>query len=180
MSGHQAFLAIAGAEYQERHGLARAQSVALTRLLAAIVEVSPACGVYWSGAEVCVQPQRVAKAPGLITRGKWPVDMWIGYQMFGENDPENPVIGLQTRGAAAYLGFELEIPPFAVEDLKEPLRILYNAVGYLMNFGDVIRNGQLVEVEGERRTAYQLHLGADGQPGLARLTVVDRDHRKLN
>jgi hypothetical protein len=180
MAEHRAFLAIGAGEHQERHGLARAQSVALTRLIAAIVEVAPALGVYWRGAEVCAPPQRVARAPGLITQGKWPVDMWIGYQLFGQNDPESPMIGLQTRGAAAYLGFELEIPPFEVEDLKEPLRILYNAAGYLMNYGDVIRNGQLVEVVGERRTTYQLHLGADGEPGLARLTVVDRDHRKMN
>lgn len=177
---HQAFLTVAASERQARHGLARAQSIALTRLLAALVEVMPASGVYWSGAQTCSPPQRIADAPPQIQRGKWPVDVWIGYQLFRRDDNAGEVIGLQTRGAAAYLGFELEIPPFPVAERKEPLRILYNAAGYLMSHGDVIRDGQIVEVEGERRTSYQLHLGASGEPGLARLNVLETDHRKLN
>ena len=36
---------------------------------------------------------------------------------------------------------------------------------------DAIRDGQQVEVIGERRTDYKLHLGADGNPAVARLTV---------
>jgi hypothetical protein len=184
MNGHKGFLAIAGTDRQARHGLARAQSIALTRFLAALVEVVPAAGVYWRGGETCSPPKRLADAPMQIARGKWPVDVWIGYQLFrrdasAELDaPE--VIGMQTRGAAAYLGFELEIPPYPVAEAKEPLRILYNAAGYLMNYGDVIRDGQVVEVEGERRTSYQLHLGARGEPGLARLTVFEQDLRKMN
>ncbi len=184
MRPHNAFLVICAAERQERHGLARAQSTALTRFLAALVEVVPAIGVYWRGGETCSPPQRLADAPMQIKQGKWPVDVWIGYQLFRRDAiaavDEPQVVGMQTRGAAAYLGFELEIPPYEVTELKEPLRILYNAAGYLMNYGDVIRDGQVVEVEGERRTSYQLHLGARGEPGLARLTVFEQDHRRLN
>ncbi|MEO1491296.1 MAG: hypothetical protein AAFV19_03990 [Pseudomonadota bacterium] len=184
LQGHRGFLAIAAAQRQTRHGLARAQSIALTRFLAALVEVVPAAGVYWRGGETCSPPQRLADAPGQINRGKWPVDVWIGYQLFRKDAQAAldvpQVVGMQTRGAAAYLGFEIEIPPYEVAELKEPLRILYNAAGYLMNYGDVIRDGQIVEVEGERRTSYQLHLGARGEPGLARLSVLETDHRKMN
>lgn len=184
MRAHKGFVTIAASHRQDRHGLARAQSIALTRLLAALVEVVPAIGVYWRGGETCSPPQRLADAPMQIARGKWPVDVWIGYQLFRKDaavaDDAPQVVGMQTRGAVAYLGFELEIPPFQVSELKEPLRILYNAAGYLMNYGDVIRDGQIVEVEGERRTSYQLHLGARGEPGLARLSVLETDHRKLN
>ena len=180
MASHAAFIVISGSEREERHGLIRAQAVALTRLAACLAEVLPSSGIFWNGSLICSSPQRVAAAPSEIASGKWPVDVWIGYQFMGNDEGEQPVLGLQTRGAAKFLGFEMEVPPFPVRDRKEPVRILYNAVGYLMNYGDVIRDGQLVEVTGERRTQYQLHLGANGEPGLARLTVLPQDHRDLH
>ena len=180
MAHHKAFIVISASEQESRHGLVRAQAVALTRLSASIAEILPSCGVLWNGSLICTSPQRLALAPTEIASGKWPVDVWVGYQFFGQEDVERPYLGLQTRGAADYLGFEMEVPPFFVDDRKEPVRILYNAVGYLMNYGDVIKDGQLVEVQGERRTQYQLHLGANGEPGLARLTVLPYDHRKMN
>ncbi|MEM7683701.1 MAG: hypothetical protein AAF293_02680 [Pseudomonadota bacterium] len=180
MATHSAFLAISAAEVTNRHGLIRAQAVALTRLVASLAEVLPSSGILWHGSQICTSPQRIAAAPAEIAQGKWPADIWVGYQFLGQNDAKRPFLGLQTRGAAEYLGFEMEVPPFFVDDRKEPLRILYNAVGYLMNYGDVIKDGQLVEVEGERRTRYQLQLGANGEPGLARLAVLPTDHRRLN
>lgn len=180
MASHHAFCVISGAELQERHGLIRAQAVALTRLAASLAEILPSCGVLWNGSLICSAPQRIAAAPAEIASGKWPVDVWIGYQFTGPVPGDAAVLGVRTRGAAQFLGFEIEVPPFPVGDRKEPVRILYNAVGYLMNYGNVIRDGQLVEVQGERRTEYRLHLGANGKPGLARLSVLEHDHRKLN
>ncbi|MEM9059914.1 MAG: hypothetical protein AAGD13_05585 [Pseudomonadota bacterium] len=180
MASHSAFLAVSAASSANRHGLVRAQAVALTRLVAALAEVLPSSGILWHGSLICTSPQRIAAVPAEIAQGKWPADIWVGYQFLGTEDDERPFLGLQTRGAAKYLGFEMEVPPFFVDDRKEPLRILYNAVGYLMNYGDVIKDGQLVEVEGERRTRYQIHLGVNGEPGLARLSVLPTDHRKLN
>lgn len=179
MAQHQAYCVISACDSESRHGLVRAQAVALTRLCASLAEILPSSGVLWNGSLICTSPQRLAAAPMEIANGKWPVDVWVGYQFFGQEDAERPFLGLQTRGAATYLGFEMEVPPFHVEDRKEPVRILYNAVGYLMNYGDVIKDGQLVEVQGERRTEYKLHLGANGEPGLARLTVLPNDHRKM-
>lgn len=180
MAQHGAYVVLSACDPESRHGLVRAQAVALTRLSASLAEILPSCGVLWNGSLISTSPQRLASAPMEIASGKWPVDVWIGYQFFGQEDAERPFLGLQTRGAAAFLGFEMEVPPFYVDDRKEPVRILYNAVGYLMNYGDVIRDGQLVEVEGERRTQYSLHLGINGEPGLARLSVLPQDHRKMN
>ena len=180
MASHRAFAALSAAEPEQSHGLIRAQAVALTRLAASLAEILPSSGVLWGGSLICSSPQRIASAPAEIADGKWPVDVWIGYQFTGPDENDYSVLGLRTRGAAQFLGFEMEIAPFPVADRKEPVRILYNAVGYLMNYGDVIRDGQLVEVTGERRTQYQLHLGANGEPGIARLTVQPRDHRKMN
>ena len=179
-SAHGAFCVISAAEREHRHGLIRAQAVALTRLAASLAEILPSTGVMWEGSLICSSPQRIAAAPAEIAGGKWPVDVWIGYQYTGPKGGDLSVLGLRTRGAARFLGFEIEVPPFGISDRLEPVRILYNTVGYLMNYGDVIRDGQLVEVSGERRTQSRIHLGADGEPGVARLTVLPQDHRKLN
>ena len=175
MGRHRAFCTIAAADLQGGHGLARAQSIALTRLLAAMIDVIPGLGVMWADARSLTAPDRVMAAPFEIDRGKWPLDLWLGWRHFGNNTAHPPVIGVRTVGAAAYLGFEIELSPTVAVEEKEPLRILFNAVAYLMNFGDIIRDGQLVHVSGERRTTYNLDLDADGRPNLARLVVVDSD-----
>ncbi|MEM7507726.1 MAG: hypothetical protein AAF415_13370 [Pseudomonadota bacterium] len=175
MAQHTAFVAIAAVAPEDAHGLVRAQAVALTRLAAAVAEAAPSLGVYWRGAEGAVPPGRLLSAPSEIAAGKWPVDIWIGYVFYGQDTGQHPMIGVQTRGAEAYLGFEIEVPPITVAsgDRKEPLRILFGAVGYLMAQGAQIRNGQQVQVAGERRTTWQLHTATGGGPGLAQLTAVE-------
>lgn len=181
MARHRARVAICGVERHLVHGLVRAQAVALTRLAAAIVEVTPASGVHWLGTKAMASPDRLQRATGELSRHLWPVDLWLGYVFYGTDRPgERPVVGVQTMGAADYLGFEIEVPPFEVVDKIEPIRILFGAVGYLMAYGDAIRDGTLVEVKGERRTHYKLHLGGGSRPGLAQLEVLPTDHRKLH
>lgn len=178
-AGHRGMLAIAALEQETSHGLVRAQAIALTKLAAAMAEIAPSRGVYWRGSETVCAPERLLRAVNDIDQGKWPVDLWIGYIFFGVDRPDEPLwIGCQSRGAFDYLGFEIEVPPFFVERRSEPIRILLGAVGYLMNFGDVIRSGQLVQVDDERRTQYQLHIGARGKPGLAQLSVVEDQQRQ--
>lgn len=174
MARHRAVITMCGAERHRIHGLVRAQAVALTRLAAALAEVTPSVGVHWAGTQAMASPDRLARAAGELSRHLWPVDLWLGYAFFGTDRPGEPlVVGVQTIGAAAYLGFELEVPPFAVRDRIEPIRILFGAVGYLMAHGDVIRDGTVVEVKGERQTRYTLHLGRGETPGLAQLVVRD-------
>lgn len=194
MAAHTAFIAIAADAPETAHGLVRAQAVALTRLIAALVELYPALGVIWSGSGMCAAPQRVAAAPYDLARTVWPTDFWIGYSFIQivddpdeDDDPDadpdaNPTVekGIRTIGAAAYLGFELEIPPDPSTDLQELMRICYHATAWLMNHGDVIRDGRLVEVEGERRTRYEIDPDPRHRGGVARLRLLETDHRKLH
>lgn len=179
MSSHRAFVALCAAEPETGHGLVRAQAVALTRLAAAICEVLPVQGLYWRSADTLSAPQAIARAAAAIDKGKWPVDIWIGWQMYGDDNDDQPVLGLHTRGAAEFLGFELDIPPFPVIDKIEPLRILYGAAGYLLARGDVIREGQFVEVVGERRTDFKILPATAGRPRTAQLTVVEDQPEKI-
>ena len=93
----------------------------------------------------------------------------MGWTHYARDVARPEVFGLQTRGAKAFLGFELEIPPAPVRDAKEPLRILMNTAGFLMERGTILQDGQWVEVTGERRASYRLHRGRDGNPRIARL-----------
>lgn len=175
LAGHRAFVAIAAIGAEDRHGLVRAQAIAMTRLAAAVVHGMGALGLYWRGAEIAAPPGRVIDAVDELDRGKWPADLWVGYMFYGRDTAEAPVIGAQTRGAAAYLGFEIEVPPIPVNpnDRKEPLRILFGATGFLLAMGHRIRDGQRVQILGERVTEWTLHHSETGGPGLAQLTLVN-------
>lgn len=171
---HRAVIAIVGEERERGHGRVRAQAIALTKLAAAVAEITPSLGVYWPIAETLAAPERLPRAVRELGEGKWPVDLWIGYTFFGVDEPGEPLlVGVQSRGAVDYFGFEIEVPPFEVERRSEPIYILLGAAGYLMNFGDVIPDGQLVEVIGAKRTKYELHLGRGDQTGLAQLRVLE-------
>ncbi len=174
MARHKATAVICGVERHRSHGLVRAQAAALTRLAAAVAEATPSCGVHWVGTEAMASPDRLVRASDELSRHKWPVDLWLGYVFFGTDRPgERLVVGCQTMGAADYLGFEIEVPPFPVVEKIEPIRILFGAVAYLMAYGNAIEDGQLVKVKGERLTDYRLHLGRGATPGLAQLEVLE-------
>lgn len=171
LSTHRAFVAIGAHGKPKTLGLARAQAVAVTRLAAALAEVLPSQGLYWRGAEICTSPEKIVRAADQINRGKWPLDLWFGWTHFVREGQDPSIFGLQTRGASAFLGYELEIPPAKVTDRKEPLRVLLNAAGYMIERGDTLENGQFIEVAGERRVCYHRHHGLDGKPRVARLSL---------
>ncbi|MEM0990704.1 MAG: hypothetical protein AAGK00_17690 [Pseudomonadota bacterium] len=178
LADHRAFLAISGTQPFQTHGLARAQASAITRLAAAACECLPALGALWLGARTVSSPEAMVRATAGLAKGYWPVDIWIGWYSHGQIGSHSSVIGFQTLGAADFLGFELLCEAFETTDVKEPLRLLYSTAGYLMANGDVIPDGRLVEVKGERRTQYKMLFHPDGRPGVARLRVLERDHRK--
>lgn len=175
LSTHKGFIALGARGKPSTLGLARAQAVAVTRLAAALCESMPSQGLYWRNAEVCAAPEKVIRAADQINVGKWPLDLWLGWTHFSNQGDDPRAFGLQTRGAAAFLGYELEVPPAPLNDPKEPLRVLLNAAGYLIDKGDTLKNGQWIEVEGERRVCYHRHEGLDGKPRVARLSLPGAD-----
>lgn len=171
LARHAAFLAVGAARRENVLGLVRAQAVALTRLLSVLVQTLPASGILWRSAGSWNPPDRIRRAVVSIDEGRWPLDIWFGWQFIRQKGADKTVMGLQTRGAADYLGFELALDPLSVRDPKELLRILAKVAGYLMDRGSVIPDGQLLNIEGQRPLRYQMHPGGGGQPALARLTL---------
>lgn len=179
VTDHKAFAVLSAVESQTVLGLVRAQAIALTTLAAGVAECLPSQGLYWRGAEGMVPPQRLLDAQREIARSYWPVDIWIGYSFYREETNDGLMVGVQSRGAVAYLGFEIEVPPIPIfeDDWKEPLRILFATIAHLIALGQKIRDGQQVQVPGERRTSWQLHTNTSSGTPLARLTLVPSQAR---
>jgi hypothetical protein len=170
---HRGFLAVSATEPARGHGLVRAQAVALTRLAAALGMKLAVLGIVWPAAATAAAAERLARAPEQIQTGMWPADMWIGFKLFGIKRGNGELIGARSQGAAAYFGSEVEVVPFATKDQAEPLRILMNTVGHLMAHGPHLRDGQPMQVRGERAVRVSLSQGADGRPNPIRLLTVE-------
>jgi hypothetical protein len=173
LEAHRGFLALSAAEPARGHGLVRAQAVALTRLAAALASATPALGLVWPGAGTAVSADRLDKASGQIQIGVWPVDIWIGFELLGVTREGRRLIGARSRGGTAFFGSEVEVAPLATDDRVEPLRILMNMASHLMAHGPHIRDGQPIQLQGQRPMRVTLIPARDGRPAAIRLVPVD-------
>ena len=174
LGAHGAYLVMAAAEKETVLGLIRAQAIAMTRLAAALCETLPASGMYWTSGGVFSPPEAVTRATTSIAKGHWPVDVWIGWKVFADKRSNRRILGLRSRGAADFLGYELQMPPFEAADNKEPMRILINTTAHLIAHGNIIPDGNNVIVKGEREARYSVTMGQGGQPGIAELQVIEQ------
>ncbi|MEM0922394.1 MAG: hypothetical protein AAGF44_04035 [Pseudomonadota bacterium] len=170
MAGHNAFMALTAETTEDTPGLVRAQSVAMTRLAAALCETLPVMGVCWRSAEAAVPPSKLRRAVDQIAQGTWPVDMWIGYDVHYGTGEKSEQIGAFTRGAQDYLGCEVEIAPMPVQP-EVPLRILSSTVSQLIDTGMYLRDGQEVTIKGVSHSRWKI---AAGTTGRARITPAGR------
>ncbi|MEL6476863.1 MAG: hypothetical protein AAFR17_05990 [Pseudomonadota bacterium] len=170
MTGHSAFMALTANAVEDTPGLVRAQSVAMTRLAAALAETLPVMGVCWRSAEAAVPPGKLRRAVDQIALGNWPVDMWVGYDVHYGTGEKSEQIGAFTRGASDYLGCEVEIAPMPTKP-EVPLRILSATVSQLIDTGMYLRDGQEVVIKGVSHPRWQI---AAGKSGRARITPLGR------
>lgn len=169
LDAHRGFLALSAAEPARGHGLVRAQAVALTRLAAALARIAPALGLVWPSAGTAVSAARLEKVPTQILAGQWPVDIWIGFELRGLPREGQQLIGARSRGGIAYFGSEIEVGPLPTDDKIEPLRLLMNMASHLMAHGPHIRDGQPIQMPGQRPMRVALVAPRDGHPGAIRL-----------
>ena len=173
IQGHGAFLTLAAVGRPSGRRAARWQAAALTRLLAALCEAMPARAVYWRDADTLSPPGRLIRAARELDSRRWPVDAWIGCRILGDDPAAPSLVALSTRGAAAFLGFELEVPPWPAEQKTRPMRIVYGAAGALLGRDEALTDGLVVEVRGEQPAEHRLEIGRAGDPRRARLVPVD-------
>lgn len=173
LTHHRGYVVMAAVGQETALGLIRAQAIAMTRLAAALCEAMPASGLFWNSGCVFTPPANVMRAANNFTRGLWPVDIWVGWKVFKKKMSNQNILAIRSRGAADFLGYELQMPPFEATDNKEPMRILINTTAHLIGTGNAIPDGNKVIVKGERETMYSVRMGEAGQPGIAELKVIE-------
>ena len=153
MRRHQAFLVITVVEPTEDLAHVRARAAMQTRLAAVLCEMLPVLGVYWPGAAAAAPPSRVRRAAEDLNQNKWPADLWIGYEFRGTDAEGGLFVGIRSKGAAPYIGVEVEVPPRHVRDRVEAILYLDRAVADLLTRGHKIRDGEPVRM-GHRKEAW--------------------------
>ena len=153
MRRHGAFLIISAAEPAKDTADVRAQAAMQTRLAAVLCTMLPVLGVYWPGAAAAVPPSRVRRAAEDLNQNKWPADLWIGYEFRGTDAEVGLFVGIRSKGAAPYIGVEVEVPPRHVRDRVEAILYLDRAVADLLTRGHKIRDGEPVRM-GRRNEAW--------------------------
>ena len=171
MARHQAYLAIAAERPAGNPAGAREQAVAITRLMVAFAQAVPILGLHWVGTGAMVSPERLARTPREIDLGHWPVDIWLGYSVFGTDRPgESLVLGARTLGATGFVGCELELPPEPVSEKIEPIRTVFDAVRALLTEERHAEDGAVIEGRGPQRRDFRL----EREGNVARLVAHDR------
>ena len=154
MRRHRAFIIVTLVEPPQDHADVRAQAATQTRLAAVLCELFPALGAYWPGAAAAVPPERVRRAVEGLNQNRWPADLWIGYEFRGTDaDGGGLFVGIRSKGAARFIGAEVEVPPRHVRDRAEAILYLDRAVADLLTRGRRIRDGEPVRM-GERNEAW--------------------------
>jgi len=154
-----------------------AQASALTRLAAAFTMIAPIRGVYWHEAGVLCPADRLTRAVNELGRGGWPVDLWVGHRLF-EAEPPRAGVGVRSRGAESFLGFEVEIPPVSVRDRADPARRLYAALTALSEPGNSVAHGQRMSLPGMPGFDYAVSFDGSEPPAVARLEPVEAERRR--
>lgn len=120
---------------KERANAPAAYAQALTLAIAAILPEVPALGVYWSNAEMVIEPERFtqeAKAAGLK---RPPNDLWVGFRYYqGKKFARDQSIVCRTSGLAAFTGRELECGPYAKQP-GELASMLRSIAAYMVETG---------------------------------------------
>lgn len=150
---HEAFVVISLVEPPASSADVRAQAAMQTRLAAVLCEMLPVLGVYWPGAASAAPPARVRRAADELNQNKWPADLWIGYEFRGTDAEVGLFVGIRSKGAAPFIGVEVEVPPRHVRDRVEAILYLERAVADLLTRGHRIRDGEPVRM-GRRNEAW--------------------------
>ncbi|MEM6621742.1 MAG: hypothetical protein AAF674_05890 [Pseudomonadota bacterium] len=90
----------------------KAYAAAVHFVTAAILDLTPALGVYWHGSHVLNRPQAFSAASGALLQGEMPLDNWVGFASYVPSGyAAGDAIGMVSHGLRPFLGRELELAP---------------------------------------------------------------------
>ena len=173
MRRHEAFVVVTLVEPPREFADVRAQAATQTRLAAVLCGMLPVLGVYWPGAAAAVPPERVRRAAEGLNENKWPADLWIGYEFRGTDAEGGLFVGIRSKGAARFIGVELEVPPRHVRDRAEAILYLDRAMSDLLTRGRKIRDGEPVRMGARNEAWHQARYVSHGDPSVVALRELE-------
>lgn len=140
VSAHKAHLIIGCLELPSDHEQALHFAVMNSLVTAAVLEVLNGAGVYWSTAQLLIEPETFRKAAHSILSKQLPVEDWINLFWIKGQLERKPAVGCVTAGAIAFLGMEIEFLPAPLSPAELAQRI-FGIFRYLLMNGAVLKDG---------------------------------------
>ncbi len=138
----------------------------LTKLVAAVVEVTQAAGVYWGAATMVHSPEMFVEQAAEMTTEYLPLHLWIHFGVAAAAGK----VSLRTKGMSA-LGFmDIEIID-SEHSIEDTVDFAFNTAHYLLDYGPILAGGHtfgmspdqkvlvrhVPSVVDEDETVYRLH-----------------------
>lgn len=118
-----------------------------TVILGAIVQITDAVGVYWSGAEWLTPREDVLEAARAAGKGEPPVNQWIRLSL----RPGRNAVGIFTYGLLPFAGREIEFPPNSSVNLDMMIDRVMNLSLYLVEQGLVVQDKDTIGIDDKKQ-----------------------------
>ncbi|MEM7429695.1 MAG: DUF4261 domain-containing protein [Pseudomonadota bacterium] len=168
LAAHKAHVVVS--EFSSGSGFEARRTCALhvSLIAAAVCTQADAIGLHWTTGETVTRKEPFLDEIGQLSRGTWPVYVWLQYYWVGGKAEENP--GLATYGLRAFIGRELEFEPGGLDQ-----QTLFARAGqiasYLVDNGDVLGDGETLGISESERIRVR-HLAEGRRAGIPVLNLT--------
>ena len=129
----------------------KAAAIKLTKVVAALVESSPAAGVLWGGSGTVHAPKPFAQTAAEISADRLPVEIWVGFGLIPEGDETHSVF---TSGLEDFGMQEIEIHS-SQRDPQFLYERLFDIVHYVLRKDVVLHDGETIGISDTERISIQ-------------------------
>ena len=119
----------------------------LTKVITAILKLSPALAVYQGMQSLILSPERYLEESDLLHNNSLPISLWVYFGLFTEEDE---TISGYTYGLHEFEKMELEVNQ-SKQTLPDIYGFLYNISHYLLAHNPVLKDGETIGMTAEQK-----------------------------
>jgi len=123
-------------------------AVCTTMIVMALLEMTPAIGLYWHAAETVTPADRAKELGIALARGELPLEIWTKMHWFRgplESAGSQPAVGVLVAGLEPFVGRDLELLPSHADPQAVAQRAI-DITTYLLHNGPVLKDGDTADV----------------------------------
>jgi len=125
----------------------KSAAIKLTKVAAALVQSSPALGVFWGGSGTVHAPGPFCQTAGEASPERLPVEIWVGFGLIPESDQTHSVY---TSGLEDFGMQELEVHR-SVRDPQFLYERLFDVVHYVLRKDVILKEGETIGISEEEQ-----------------------------